>query len=149
MKLKRGYGFLFCLCVFSFMPLTALAHHQVVLVTNTSCPVNTVSSLELRKIYFGIKVRRDNFHIRGMRNLTNDLLDKIFHQTVVAMSSRSYQRRLLAQILDSGRPRISEFSNTEKLLVELRKFPCNVTYMWGKEVVFYKDLKVIKLLWSE
>ena len=147
MKLRGVCGFVFC--VFVLLPGVASGHHQVVLVTNTSCPVDTIRSLELRKVYFGIKVRRDNYHIRALRNLSDTKLDQIFHQAVVAMSSKSYQRRLLAQILNSGGPRIAEFSNSEALIKELRKKPCNVTYMWEHEVRPFDDLKIIKLLWQK
>lgn len=147
MKLNRVCGIIFCML--AFMPVASLAHHQVVLVTNTSCPLNTLSSLELRKIYFGIKVRRNNFQIRGLRNLTNSQLDKIFHQTVVAMTSKSYSRRLLAQILNSGTPRIAKFYNTEALKAELSNNTCNITYMWEEEVIHFQDLKIIKLLWQK
>ncbi len=149
MKL-RGLSGIFC-CFFALLslPTTAFAHHQVVLVTNSSCPIDTVSSLELRKIYFGIKVKHDNAQIKGIHNLTNDQLDTIFLQTVVAMSSKSYQRRLLAQSLNIGRPRIAKFSDIETLLTELRKIPCNVTYMWENKANEFDDLKIIKWLWQQ
>lgn len=146
MKLQGVRGFF--LFVFVFLPRLASGDHQMVLVTNRSCPINAIRSLELRKIYFGINVRRDSFQVRGLRNLTNEELNKIFHQTVVAMSSKSYQRRLLAQILNSGRPRIAEFSNAEALIKELREKPCNITYMWENEARHFDDLKIIKLLWQ-
>jgi hypothetical protein len=149
MKL-RGLSGIFC-CVFAFLLSTtaAFSHHQVVLVTNSSCPIDTISSLELRKIYFGIKVKHNHIYIKGIHNLSNDQLDNIFLQTVVAMSSKSYQRRLLAQSLNIGRPRIAKFSDIETLLTELRKIPCNVTYMWENKANEFDDLKIIKLLWQK
>jgi hypothetical protein len=147
MRLKVVCGFF--LYLFAFLPMAEAHQHQVVLVTNNSCPMNTISSLELRKVYFGIKVYRDNFQIRGLRNQSDTNLDKIFLQTVVAMSSKSYQRRLLAEVLNNGRPRIAEFSNTELLLKELRRISCHVTYMWADNARQLDDLKIIKLLWQK
>ena len=147
MKLMFISGFF--LYLFAFLPIATADNHQVVLVTNKSCPVNFISSLELRKIYFGIRVRHDNYQIRGLRNLSDKNLDNIFLQTVVAMSSKSYHRRLLIESLNSGRPRIAEFSNPELLQKELRKHFCQVTYMWSGDVSQFDNLKIIILLWQK
>lgn len=148
--MKLAGLFVFFFCVFAFLPrVAANGHHQVVLITNTSCPINTISSLELRKIYFGYNVRRDNVQIWGLLNLSDTQLNEIFHQIVVTMSSKSYRRRLLAQTLNIGSSPVAEFSDRELLLTELRKKPCNVTYIWKHEANHFDDLKVIKLLWTK
>ncbi len=147
MKLKVFSRFFICL--FAFLPVAIAHQHQVVLVTNISCPLKTISSLDLRKIYFGINVRHEKIHIRGLRNLSDSYLDNIFLQTVVAMSSKSYQRRLLAESLNNGRPRIAEFTDAELLYKELRKSSCHVTYLWSDDVGQFDDLKIIKLLWQK
>ena len=147
MKLKVVIGFF--LYLFAFLAMASAHQYQVVLVTNKSCPINSISSLDLRKIYFGITVHHNNSQIRGLRNLSDTYLDNIFLQTVVAMSSKSYHRRLLIESLNNGRPRIAEFSNTELLQKELRKHSCQVTYMWSGNASQYDDLKIIKLLWQK
>mgnify|MGYP000636152678 CR=1 FL=1 len=147
MKLRGVIGILFFLLI--LLPTATFAHHQVVLVTNVDCPVNTISSLELRKIYFGIQVKHKDYLMRGIQNQTNSQLDRIFHQTVVAMSKKSYQRRLLAQSLNRGSPSIAKFTDSIELYRELVKNTCNVTYMWEDQVRKYYDLKIIKLLWQK
>ena len=75
--------------------------------------------------------------MRGIQNQTNFQLERIFHQTVVAMSKKSYQRRQLAQSLNRGSPSIAKFSDSIKLYRELVKNTCSVTYMWEDQVKKY------------
>lgn len=111
----------------------AVAGHVVVLVAHIDSPILDVSSLELRKIYLGITVRHNNRVIRGLRNKTDSQLNRIFLQDVVAMSERSYERRLLSFTLKYGRPRPAEVGDHKALVDALSHDLYAVTYMWQEE----------------
>ena len=125
------------------------AQRQVVLVAAATSPLNELDSLELRKLYLGYSVRRDGKLVRGLRNTQDEDLNRIFLQAVVAMSEKSYQRRLLSLPLRQGIPRPSEYNNPERLLEALSSDPYSVTYMWMDAAARSADLKTLKVLWQQ
>jgi len=122
---------------------------QVVLVAGENSSIENLSPLELRKAYFGIVVRHGNQIIKPFRNSSDPQLNEIFLQSVVAMSERSYERRLLSLTLKSGRPRPEEFTDQEDLARALREYPHSISYMWRSDAEQSMGIKVIKLLWHE
>jgi len=128
---------------------TVRGAEQVVLVAGENSPIENLSALELRKAYFGMVVRYDNQIIRPFRNLSDSQLGEIFLQSVVAMSERSYERRLFSLTLKSGRPRPEEFTDQDDLARALRKYPYSISYMWRDDAERSIGIKVIKLLWQE
>jgi hypothetical protein len=125
------------------------AQRQVVLVAAATSPLNELDSLELRKLYLGYSVRRDGKLVRGLRNTQDEDLNRIFLQAVVAMSEKSYQRRLLSLPLRQGIPRPSEYNNPERLLEALSSDPYSVTYMWKDAAARSADVKTLKVLWQQ
>ena len=127
----------------------ALARHQVVLVASADSPVHELSSLQVRKIFLGFNVKYDGKFIKGLRNTADSDLNKIFLQNVVAMSEKAYARRQLSLTLRQGIPRVSEYTDIEKLLKVLSKNPYGISYMWDEDAVDNPDLKVIRVLWGQ
>ena len=121
---------------------------QVVLVVGENSPIENLSSLECRKAYFGIVVRYDNQIIRPFRNSSDSQLSQIFLQSVVAMSERSYERRLFSLTLRTGRPRPEEFTDQDVLVLALRDHPHSISYMWRSDVERSIGIKIIKVLWQ-
>jgi len=122
---------------------------QVVLVAAENSPIETLSALELRKAYFGVVVRYDNQIIRPFRNSSDSQLNRIFLQSVVAMSDRSYERRLFSLTLKSGRPRPEEFTNQDDLVRAVRDYPYCISYMWRSDAERSEGIRIIKVLWQE
>ena len=127
----------------------AYGEEQVVLVASAESPIDNLSSLELRKAYLGISVRRDGDSIRALRNMTDPQLNRIFLQSVMATSQPVYERRLLSLALKYGRPRPAEYDNHAAILRALTEHPYSITYMWKTDADQSPNLKVIKVLWRE
>jgi hypothetical protein len=125
------------------------AGRQVVLVAAATSPLHDLDSLELRKIYLGFPVTRDEKIVRGLRNTEDEDLNRIFLQTIVAMSEKSYRRRLLSLPLRQGIPRPDKYNNAEHLLEALSRNPYSVTYMWKDAAVRSADIKILKVLWQQ
>jgi hypothetical protein len=125
------------------------AERQVVLVAAATSPLHDLDSLELRKIYLGFPVRRDGHMVRGVRNTSDDDLNRIFLQSVVAMSEKSYMRRLLSLPLRQGTPRPSKYDEPERLLDALSSDPYSVTYMWKETAALSEDVKTLRVLWQD
>ncbi|MEA2080089.1 MAG: hypothetical protein U9P00_09570 [Pseudomonadota bacterium] len=125
------------------------AERQVVLVAASTSPLHDLDSLELRKIYLGFTVRRDGNLVKGLRNTGDKDLNRIFLQAVVAMSEKSYRRRLLSLTLIQGIPRPSEYDESQDLLDALSRDPYSVTYMWKDAAARSADVKTLRVLWQQ
>ena len=127
----------------------AVAERQVVLVTSASSPLQDLDSLELRKLYLGFPVKRDGKIVSGLRNTGDKDLNRIFLQSVVAMSEKSYMRRLLSLPLIQGIPRPNEYDRPRRLLDALSNDPYSVTYMWKDTAALSPDVKTLRVLWQQ
>jgi hypothetical protein len=123
------------------------AADDLVIVARADSPIESLSNLDLKKIYLGIAVRIDGETIRGVRNVSDELLDRIFLQNIVAMSERTYQRRLLSFTLRYGRPRPPEISSLEELLERLSANPYAVSYMWKADAEARKEIRILRTIW--
>ena len=126
-----------------------VAERQVVLVASATSPLHDLDSLELRKIYLGFTVKRDGHTVSGLRNTGDKDLNRIFLQAVVAMSEKSYMRRLLSLTLRQGIPRPSEYDKPDNLLDALSDDPYSVTYMWKDAAARSADVKTLRMLWQQ
>ncbi|RDH85734.1 MAG: hypothetical protein DIZ80_02055 [endosymbiont of Galathealinum brachiosum] len=122
---------------------------QVVLVVSSASPLVNLDSLELRKIYLGFNVRRNGNVIRGFRNTEDKVLNGVFLQYVVAMSAKSYNKRLLSLTLRQGIPRSSEYNSIEKLQDALSERPYSVSYMWKEDAERSTKVKALRVLWYQ
>lgn len=135
-------GFILCIKV-------AGADHQVVLVAASTSPLHNIDSLELRKIFLGFTVKRDGQAITGLRNISDEDLNDIFLQTVVAMSEKSYKRRQLSLTLRKGIPRIAEYDNVEDLINALSSNPYSISYAREDIVNGEPGIKILRVLWEK
>lgn len=122
---------------------------QVVLVAASTSPLHDLNSLELRKIYLGFTVKRDGENVEGLRYTEDKNLNRIFLQTVVAMSEKSYKNRLLSLSLRQGTPPPSKYDKSEDLLTALSTKPFSVSYMWKDDAVKSSTLKILRVLWKQ
>ena len=132
----------------SILTSSARAERSVVLVTHEGCAMETISMLDIRKAYFGIAVSYQGRLVRAFRLNSDVDLNRVFFQTVVAMSEKSYERRLLSMLLKYGTRRPPEFEDVAALAEALRRSDCGIAYLWLDDVTSEKSLKSIRLLWQ-
>ncbi|NOQ91015.1 MAG: hypothetical protein GQ549_08745 [Gammaproteobacteria bacterium] len=139
------------LCCIGMMLCVDVAadERQVVLVAGATSPLHDFDSLELRKIYLGFTVKRDDETVKGFCNTESSNLNNVFHQTVVAMSEKSYRNRLLSLTLRQGTPRPEEYDNIEDLLDALSSRPYSVSYMWKDDAIKSPKVKILRVLWHQ
>ena len=104
--------------------------------------------LEVRKAYFGLMVSYDKLMVRAFRLNSDEELSQIFYQTVVAMSEKSYERRLLSMLLKYGSPRPQEYRDIRALSAAVRESDCGIAYMWQSDLEQQTGLRSIRLLWQ-
>ena len=128
---------------------TAASADTVVLVTGENCPVDDISTLDIRKAYLGVRVMADGRRLRPILMRGDEKLESIFYQSVVAMSEKSYERRRLSLALKYGTPRLDEFDELSSVAEALRKEECTIIYMWGHDAENLPGVKTIRLLWQD
>ena len=127
----------------------AWADDTMVLVTSSESPITDISSLDIRKAYLGISVRIAGSTVRPIRQQEDDRLNLIFLQSVIAMSQKSYERRLLSMMLKFGTPRPGEADNREALIETLQGNPYAIGYMWKSGAESDPRIKTVKVLWQK
>lgn len=149
-RLRFGY---FIALVLAFLlalpPLSAAAEiRRLVLVTSAESNIPPLAPLEVQRVFLGVPVVKEGRSISGVRNLTDPLLYEVFLQNVIFMSSRTYERRLLANVFESGAPRPRASNTISDLVRTLDEQPDSVTYMWASTAEGTRGLKIVRELWQ-
>jgi len=127
----------------------AAADHVAVLVVNADSPVTTLEPIEMRKLFLGHLVLRNGRALRPVRNVSDEQLSQVFLQHVVAMSQTAYDRRILSQVLQQGRPRPLEIKTGEQMIKVLAEDPLAVGYMWTRDVPPAGRIRIVRVLWTD
>lgn len=125
------------------------ASQAVVLVVRADSPVSDLSSVTVRKLFLGVPVLIDGKPLHPIRNRSEERLDDIFLQEIVAMSKEAYDRQILVGVNRQGWIRPAEAASVARLTEELYADPLAVSYMWLRDVEHNPRLKVLRILWSE
>lgn len=137
-----------CLTGFLAASSPVCADHMMVLIVNADSPIDTVSSIELRKLYLGFYVEDDSGRpIRAIANKSNVQLWEIFLQDVMGMSARSYERRLLTLTLQSGRNRPAVHNRLDELLDRVESDEQTIAFVWVEDISDRENIKVLRVLW--
>lgn len=124
------------------------ARKEIVLVSQDSSCASRLSSIELRKLFLGLRTSKDNHVLKPLRNTTGPDIDNLFIQAVMAMSPGTYERRLISGAFQAGLTRPAEYSGIDDLRTALQDIPCSVSYMWANQAQHFPELNIIQILWS-
>jgi hypothetical protein len=127
----------------------ACAERTVVLVVSSDSPIVELSVLDIRKAYLGLPVTLGDGRVRAIRMNGDEQLTQIFFQSIIAMSSKSYRRRLLSLTLKFGTPRPMAVNGQIALLNTIALLPYGITYMWMSDAEADTRVRIIKVLWQE
>ena len=108
-----------------------------------------LTMLQVRKAYMAVPVIYDGKPIRAQRLNGDSRLREIFLQSVVGMSRKSYDRRLLSMAIKFGNPRPSEHDALADLARALNDYEMAIGYMWRSDAEARTDVQIIKVLWRE
>ena len=122
---------------------------EVVLVVSANSPVADLEPLEIRKLFLGLSVLRGSRPLRPVLNESDEQLSRVFLQHVVAMSQSAYDRRILSQAMQQGRPRPLALKSNAELIATLDSDPLAVSYMWVKDLPVPPRLRILRVLWTE
>lgn len=145
--MRRGLQILVLTLLLAGAP-AAYAEHALVLITSVDSPLQSVSSIELRKLYLGFIVNAETGEqIQPVTNDSDSRAKEIFVQNVVGMSARSYDRRLLTLTLRTGRHRPEVFRDTTALLDRIADDAYSIAFVWEEDVAGREDIRTLRVLW--
>lgn len=123
--------------------------NAVVLVAASDNGLEAIDSLSIRKAYLGVPVQVHGRRVSPIRRKDDARLDEIFMQAVMAMSEKSYERRLLSLSLKFAVPRPVEALDNEQFLKLLTSEPMAISYMWQADAEADSRIRIIRVLWQE
>jgi hypothetical protein len=129
-------------------PLGA-AERSLVLIVAADSPVEHLDSIEVRKLFLGLPVLRNDDALRPVCNVSDDRIQEVFLQYVVAMTQGAYDRRILALVNTQGRPRPLELRSRDAVVAMLYADRRAVSYAWLTDVAGNPRIRVLRVLWKE
>ncbi|MDX1811207.1 MAG: hypothetical protein R3240_04620 [Gammaproteobacteria bacterium] len=144
----RRYILILFLILFTSYTASALADsRKLVLVTAKNNDIPALNAKELKKVYLGLIVKKQGNVLTPILNHTESLMDEVFLQNVIFMSSRNYERQLNSRTFRSGK-RIHAHSSLKEIIDSLQKNNNSITYLWESDAKKYSNIKIIQNLWA-
>ena len=125
------------------------AEQVMVLIVSAESPVTHLDVIDVRKLYLGLSVIRDDLPLRALENRSDDRLHEAFLQNVIAMPAGAYEKRLLLMTLQQGARRPRVYTSTAELIAAVAADPSAVTVAWSKDVAQDRRIKVLRVLWRD
>lgn len=147
-KLVRIAALLVCLGAFCPIAFAQPSERSLLLVAGEQLETVAFSQSELRKIFLGIPVTRDDVRIKPLLNLTDPFAFDVFLQQIVFMSAREYRRQLLSRVFRLGGTRPQEYDDIDELTEALHRVPGSLTYMWAEQFESQSGLVSLGVLWT-
>ena len=120
---------------------------HVVLVTSAEPSLPVFSRKELRMLFLGIPVLKQNSRVTPLINASDPITYQGFLQKVVSMSDRNYQRQLVSRVFRRGGKRPARYSDRAALLTALHKDSSAVTFLTTDVVAQHDGIQIIQILW--
>lgn len=122
--------------------------YTLVLVAGEASSAPELSSKEIRWLFMGLPVVKDEQRIEPLLNATDPLVYEVFLQKVIYMSAQNYERRLVTRVFRMGGQRPKKYDNLSDLLRNLRENSNTVSFMWQENAQRHPNIKIVTELWS-
>ena len=116
----------------------------LVIVTSNDSDLVPLNAKELRKLYLGLKVKKNGEHLKPVQNYSDDILHEVFLQKIMFMTSRTYQRQLKLRTIRKGIKPPVEFSSNKPILDVLVNNKNSIAYMWKTEAESNPNIRVLQ-----
>jgi len=120
---------------------------HLVLVTDSTTGITALSTSEIHKLFLGLPIEKGGHSLEAAINHSDPFLYEIFLQKIVYMSSISYDRHLLSNVIQLGGRRPQVFNSTQSLINALKQKPGTVSVLWENDVKTRSDLIIIGEIW--
>jgi len=124
---------------------TSIENTDLVIVTSNNSTFTTIKSKDIRRLYLGLKNRKNSSPILPVRNYSDEKLHEVFLQKVMFMSSRTYERQLNLRTIRKGLKPPLQLSSNQTLIQALIANKNTITYMWVNQVHDLSDIRIVKV----
>ena len=122
-------------------------NRHLVLVTNSATGISALTGSEIHKLFMGLPIEKGGLSLEAAINRSDPFLYEIFLQKIVYMSSISYERHLLSNVIQLGGRRPQVFNNTQSLILALQQKPGTISVLWDSDIKTASDLTIIGEVW--
>lgn len=116
---------------------------SLVLVANAQSAIKQLSPAAVRKLYLGVPMIVENHRVRPLRNNTDPMVQEMFMQKVMFMSTPAYERQILSQVFRMGGTRPFVYVEIRDLLRALETDPFAVTFLPRGLAITRPGLKIV------
>lgn len=151
MRMKEGMlkALLLSLCLICTSSTAQTTQRSLLLVCSDNAKLESLSHAEVRKIFLGVPMTKDQVRLKPVLNATDPLATDVFLQQVIFMSKREYERQLVSRVFRLGDQRPPEYENIDMLVKALLNTPGSLSYMWSEQLEHQTGLKPLGVLWTE
>ncbi len=125
----------------------ALAQDRLVLVVGAKSPVSALTLSDVHKLFVGLTVVASEQRLHPLRNDSDDLMRRVFFQSIVSMSEAVYDRRMLALTLQQGRTAPPVARSAAEVIDTLDARPDVVSFLWAADAERDPRVRVLRDLW--
>lgn len=119
------------------------AGSSLVLVANAQSAIQKLSADEARKLYLGVPMLVDSQRIHPLRNNSDPMVQEMFMQKVMFMSTPAYERQILSRVFRMGGTRPQSYAELRELLKALENDPAAVTFLPRDVATARPGLKIV------
>lgn len=121
---------------------------ELVLVTGKTSAEFSLNRKEVRLLFMGLPILKNEQRIIPLINASNSLTYEVFLQKIIHMSAKIYERRLTAKVFRLGSRKPIKYYNQKKIITELKTNKNTVSFMWKASLRNNTSVKIIGNLWS-
>ena len=122
-------------------------NRRLLLITDATTGVTTLSTGEIHKLFLGLPLEKAGRPLEAAINRSDPFLYEIFLQKIVYMSSISYERHLLSNVIQLGGRRPQVFNSAQSLISILKQKPGTVSVVWDSDLKNASEFTVIGEIW--
>ncbi len=119
------------------------ADTRLVLVAGAQSPLSRLSADEARRLYLGMPLLVDGKPLHPLRNHSDPVVQEMFMQKVMYMTTAAYERQVLSRVFRTGGSRPPVYTEPRELLTALETDPAAVTYMPRDAAMASSKLRII------
>lgn len=145
---RAGYHYLSLVLVLMLFcsPLQAQETEQVVLVTHRSSAAETVSLLDIRRLYLGFP--SDNPYIgKPVINRSSQRIFEDFLKNVMHVTEDGYRRKIVRRVFRYGSDYVTELESIAAIAQHLENYPHDVVFVKKSDLIHLDGVKILVRLW--
>ncbi|VAW65423.1 hypothetical protein MNBD_GAMMA09-2970 [hydrothermal vent metagenome] len=120
---------------------------HLLMVTDKSNEISPLNTQELRKLFLGVPIYRNNHQLKPMINRGDEMCYQIFLQYILGMSHKRYVRTMVSSLYRNGIKSPPVFIDIDDVAGYLREEPYSITYIYKHNLPKFDNIKVIQEIW--